>query len=314
MPATISSPCPWRPRVLPPSPLLPLSPPLAGNPTVRLFVKRDDRYAFTPGSPLQGNKVRKLMPLLIRPDLPGQCVVSFGGAYSNHVAALSAAGRRFGFRTRFYIRGEAVSNPVLELARANGAELRFVSRSDYRRKHEPETQCRLGIAPDAWVVPEGGSTPGQLAHAGEAYSETVTQLGHAPDYFCLSAGTGGTAAAVLEAAGPYATRVEVFPALRGEWLRQAILDFLPPEARHLGSRLALHERFAGRGYAKFPPEWRLHRPAGAAASRADIGVPGLPPLEPVYTAKLFSGVLDLMRRDYFPVGSTVVVLHTGGIY
>ena len=237
----------------------------------------------------------------------GCTVVSFGGAYSNHLAALSAAGRQFGFRTRLYVRGDPVRNPTLNYI-AEASELRFVSRADYRRKDDPQWQCSVGISPEDRLIPEGGSTAAAFAASGTVYTETVTQLGRHPDYFCLAAGTGCTAAGVIAAAPP--GTIEVFPALRGAWMRGAINAWLgdsPP-------RWEMVTDYTFGGYAKFPPHWQFHTPSGRLVRLAEIGIPGLPPLEPVYTAKLFTGVLDRIRRGSYPPGATVVLLHTGGIY
>ena len=251
--------------------------------------------------------MRKLLPLLAEVARGERTVVSFGGAYSNHLAALSAAGRRFGFRTRLYVRGDPVRNPVLDYMAA-ASELRFVSRAEYRRKADPGWQRSVGIAAEDLVVPEGGSTGSAVAASGTVYREAVDQLGRHPDYFCVAAGTGCTAAGVIAAAPP--GTVEVFPALRGTWMRDAInsrLGAQPPSWTLLSD-------YTYGGYAKFPGHWRYHTPSGYLVRQADIGVPGLPPLEPVYTAKLFSGVLDRIRRGCYPRGATVVILHTGGIY
>ncbi len=286
--------------------------PAAAAVGVALYCKRDDLYGWERGSPLQGNKVRKLLPLLQRPDLPGRTVVSFGGAYSNHVAALGAAGRRFGFTTRFFIRGEAVRNPMLDQVRKGGSELHFLSRSTYRRKHEPAVLASLGIGPGELLIPEGGTTPAALSTTSEIFREVCTQLGHAPDYLCVSAGTGGTAAGITAAAHGSPTHVEVYPALKGNWMGRQLMYLL--EGREATENLEVVTEYHGGGYGKFLPRWSIHTPPGAGAKRADIGEAGLPPLEPVYTAKLFTGVLDRLVRGCYPAGSEVVVVHTGGIY
>lgn len=274
-----------------------------------LYCKRDDRYARAADSPLQGNKLRKLRPLLERDDLSGRTVRSFGGAYSNHLAALAAAGRTYGFGTHFYVRGEAVTNPTLAYVRSCGSQLTFIDRAAYRRRHEPEFLGRLAVDTTSVWVPEGGTTPAALVPVGEVFTETRQQLGGPPDVFCLSAGTGGTAAGVLRASNP-SCAIEVYPALRGNWMQDALEVLLSPLPPNL--RLVTDYHFGG--YAKFPADWRLYTPPSAIAKRADIGEPGLPPLEPVYTAKLFAGVLDRLRKGVYPPGSTIVVLHTGGIY
>ena len=299
--------------MLPPSPLQRLHHPAATAADVALYCKRDDLYCFTVGSPLQGNKVRKLAPYLANPaSLRDRTIVSFGGAYSNHLAALSAAGSKFGFATRFYVRGEAVNNPTLDYIRHSGSELHFISRSAYRLKNDPTFLATLGLAADDVLLPEGGSTRESLPFAGAAYTETVAALGRPPDVFCLSAGTGCTAAAIVWAAASYPTAVEVFPALRGDWMQSEIERWRPAGIGMDSLRVV--GGYAGGGYGKFPPEWILTTPPGALAKRADIGEPGLPPLEPVYTAKLFAGVLDRLRRGKYVRGSTLVVYHSGGLY
>ncbi|MBB4081066.1 1-aminocyclopropane-1-carboxylate deaminase [Lewinella aquimaris] len=299
--------------MLPPSPLQQIKHPDAVRAGINLWCKRDDLYAWYPGSPLQGNKVRKLWPLLLRSDLPGRTVVSFGGAYSNHVAALAAAGHQFGFATRFYLRGEAVRNPTLDAVLRNGGNLHFISRTDYRLKHDHQFQRELGIVEEEFVIPEGGTSPESLPYTGEVFRETVNQFGAVPpDFFCLSAGTGGTAAGIIGAAADTPCTVEVFPALRGSWMRDEILRHL--EGFSGTPAFTVIDGYHFGGYGRFSPHWKIRTPIGATAKRADIGEPGLPELEPVYTAKLFSGVLDRIRTGAYPRGSTVVVLHTGGIY
>ncbi|MCP9237827.1 1-aminocyclopropane-1-carboxylate deaminase/D-cysteine desulfhydrase [Lewinella sp. JB7] len=299
--------------MLPPSPLQLLRHPAALRAGVTLYCKRDDQYAWDPGSPLQGNKVRKLWPLLSRGDGVGRSVVSFGGAFSNHVAALAAAGARLGFSTRLFIRGEPVDNPTLRSAVDHGAELHFLSRTDYRRKDDPLFLRHLGVRASDVVIPEGGSGAESLTYAGKAFSETVDQLGgRPPDHFCLSAGTGGTAAGVIVAAAGTPCTVEVFPALRGDWMGDEISRRLAGYPYNERYRVITAYHFGG--YGRFSPDWRLYTPPGAVAKRADIGEEGLPELEPVYTAKLFHGVLDRIRAGVYSPGATIVVLHTGGIY
>jgi len=223
------------------SPLQKLTSPAGG---IELWCKRDDLHTSAPGTALQGNKVRKLEPIL--------------------KAALSA----------------------------------------------PVKPVRV------WPVPEGGSGPGAAESVGKLYTEIVGQLGAKPDYICLSAGTGCSAAGVIAAAAPE-TRVEVYPALKGDWMAQEIIGFLPDIE---GKNWACIPDYHFGGYARFPKEWtaqpRLSTSPGtsALAQIADIGEPGLPPLDPVYNAKLFYGVLDRIRKGCYPTGSSLVIVHSGGVY
>ncbi|MTB49587.1 1-aminocyclopropane-1-carboxylate deaminase/D-cysteine desulfhydrase [Lewinella sp. W8] len=301
------------------SPLERLYHPAAGEAGIQLFCKRDDLLSPAPGTALQGNKVRKLAPVLRRalaarrPPL----LVSFGGAYSNHASALATAGKRYHLPVHLFIRGEEVDNPVLDRAVADGATLERISRAEYRQHRDENWRSRqvlrlaqrYDLAPEEiWIIPEGGTSPQAIESVSAIVGEITEALGDAPDYVALSAGTGGTAAGVILAAEAK-TRIEIFPALKGSWMREEINSRLPSPPK--ASWTCIHDHHFG-GYGRFPQEWRI--PSAGFATRADISEPGLPPLEAIYTAKLFSGVLTRIRQGCYPPGSTIVVLHTGGIY
>ncbi len=284
-----------------------------------MFCKRDDLYTLAPGTALQGNKVRKLEGFL-QAALTGDqkpVLVSFGGAYSNHLSALSTAGRLYELRVVLYVRGEEADNPLLDRARADGAYLRHLSRAEYRRKGEEawlkDRQLELALEyrlpiNSIWFIAEGGTCPDSARNVGKLYNEVVDELGALPDYLCLSAGTGGSAAGIIGAAEA-ATRVEVFPALKGNWMADEIRRLLPQNSSDNWTTITDYH-FGG--YGKFPKDWIV--PSEGLAKRAKIGEPDLPPLEPIYTAKLFYGVLDRIRKGDYPPGSSVVVVHSGGIY
>src|SRR5690606_2632408 len=145
-------------RPLLPSPLREAVDGRFGRRGVRLLLKRDDLIH----PELVGNKWRKLAPNL--GEAAGRTVLTFGGAYSNHLRATAAAGRLLGLRTVGVVRGQELAgrplNPSLARCAADGMRLHFVDRSTYRRKTEPETLAavlRAAGAEDAYVVPEGGS-------------------------------------------------------------------------------------------------------------------------------------------------------------
>lgn len=305
-----------RPR---PSPLQNIRHPATDDAGIALYCKRDDLYTLAPGTALQGNKVRKLLPLLEKAlgQTTPPLLVSFGGAYSNHLSALATAGRLYNLPVVIYVRGEEVDNPLLDQARSDGALLIPISRSDYRRKNDAawrEEQRHLlarkhGCVPrDVWFIPEGGTYAAGVANVGKLYHETVAQLGAKPDYLCLSAGTGGTAAGLILAADK-AGQIEIFPALKGNWMQEEIKRWLPPTTTENWQCIADYH-FGG--YGKFPQEWST--PPIGLATLADLNEPGLPPLEPIYSAKLFYGVLERLRTGIYPKGSKVVVVHCGGIY
>ncbi len=301
------------------SPLQPLHLPAAKAQDIALFCKRDDLYTPAPGTALQGNKVRKLEPVLRAAVAakPTPLLVSFGGAYSNHVSALATAGRMYHLPVHLYIRGKEVDNPLLDHAQKEGARLTRLRRSDYRLKQQAEWLDRqlkqlaqqYNLPEGAiWFIPEGGTTVDGARNVGVLYQEVVNELGAPPDFLCISAGTGGSAAGIIQQAAPK-TSIEVYPALKGNWMEAEIKQLLPLGASK--NWTCITDYHFG-GYGKFPREWIF--PAEGMATRADIGVRGLPPLEAVYTAKLFSGVLDRMEQGKYHPGSKVVVVHTGGIY
>lgn len=306
------------PLVVKPGPLELLDHPIARAAGVKLYVKRDDLYSPAPGTALQGNKVRKLLPLLEEVTrLPAKpLLVSFGGAYSNHLSALATAGRLFDTPVVVYVRGEEVDNALLRQAEADGATLIRVSRQAYRQKtaaawlaaRRRELVAQFDVpAERIWFIPEGGTTRQGVAAMAGLHREITHQLGQIPDYVCLSAGTGGTAAGLILAATSV-TKVEVYPALRGNWMAEEIGKWLPAAQ---GVNWSCIPDYHYGGYGKFPAEWIVAAPG--LAKRANIG-PHLPPLEPVYTAKLFSGVLDRIAKGAYRKGGTIVLVHTGGIY
>lgn len=304
---------------LKPSPLQLLNTPIAQAAGIRLYCKRDDLYSPAPGTALQGNKVRKLsgfiQAALAQEQRP--LLMSFGGAFSNHLSALATAGRLYDIPVVIYVRGEEADNVTLRQAESDGAQLVRISRAEYRRKYDDDwlneqrkiLASKYGLpVSDVWPVAEGGTCPGSAKSVGRLYGEVIDQLGEAPDYLCISAGTGGSAAGIILAADP-ATRIEVFPALKGDWMDKEIQGFLPDAvSKNWGCVTDYH--FGG--YGKFPKEWII--PSDGRSKLADIGEPGLPPLEPIYTAKLFYGVLDRIRKGIYPASSKIVVVHTGGIY
>lgn len=285
---------------------------------LELYCKRDDLFTPASGTALQGNKVRKLAPVLRAAFAVKEApvLVSFGGAFSNHLSALSTAGRIYGLRVVIYVRGEEVDNPILQRAERDGATLIRLPRTEYRLKSDQEWLAarreelakKIDIPPSLiWIIPEGGTDPKGLEIIGLLYQEVVGQLGRTPDYLCLSSGTGGTAAGLIAVSDPL-TCVEVYPALKGNWMSAQIGRLLPAGA---SSNWKCIPDYHYGGYGKFPDEWIV--PSSGLAKRAVVGE-GLPPLEPVYTAKLFAGVLDRVRKGLYPQGSSVVVVHTGGIY
>jgi 1-aminocyclopropane-1-carboxylate deaminase len=266
---------------------------------VRLLLKRDDLIH----PDLVGNKWRKLAPNLTA--AAGRPILTFGGAYSNHLRATAAAGRLLGVPTVGVVRGEELAdrplNPSLTRCVADGMRLHFVDRSTYRHKTDPRTLAavlRAADAKDAYVVPEGGSNT--LAVRGcRALGEELR--GHA-DVAAVACGTGGTFAGLAAGLGP-GQRALGIPVLKGGFLTA---DIAALQTQTFGSRRgdwSLDDRFHFGGYARTTPE--LDTFADDFESRHGLAV------ERLYVAKLLYGLVSLTEEAAFQEGTRVVAVITG---
>jgi 1-aminocyclopropane-1-carboxylate deaminase/D-cysteine desulfhydrase-like pyridoxal-dependent ACC family enzyme len=286
--------------------LLPIPHPAAGRQGVRLLLWRDDLV----NPDLPGNKARKLKYNLMAARAQGYaCLLTFGGAYSNHLAAVAAAGRLYGCGTIGLVRGEEHQplNPTLARCHADGMQLHYLDRTTYRRRTEPEflaeMQAQFG---HPYLLPEGGTNA--LALRGVA--ELVGELRQHTDFdaVAVAAGTGGTLAglALGLAEASYPARAVGVAALKGgDFLRADIDALTQAAAGRTLTNYELHTGYHCGGYAKLPPELR----AFIRQFEADFGVL----LDPIYTGKLLAGLLDLIDKGHFASGSTVVAVHTGGL-
>ncbi|MGW5350121.1 1-aminocyclopropane-1-carboxylate deaminase/D-cysteine desulfhydrase [Streptomyces sp. NPDC004031] len=291
-------PSPLAPR--PPSPLTEAEDERLARHGVRLLLKRDD--LVHPALP--GNKFRKLRPNLAAALEQGHdTLLTFGGAYSNHLRAVAAAGRLLGLRTVGVVRGEELAgrplNPSLARAAADGMELDFTDRAAYRRKDTPELIATLLARHGrAYVLPEGGSN----AAAVRGCAELGRELRGAADVVAVACGTGGTLAGL--AAGLDDTQNALgFPVLRGDFLDAEVLRLQQAAYGARRGRWRLEPRFHHGGFARSTPE--------LAAFAADFAERhGLAP-EPVYVAKMLHGVMTLADEGAFPPGTRVAAVITG---
>jgi 1-aminocyclopropane-1-carboxylate deaminase/D-cysteine desulfhydrase-like pyridoxal-dependent ACC family enzyme len=233
-----------------------------------------------------------------------QVILTFGGAYSNHLYATAAAGNALGIRTIGVVRGLDFAEretPTLQFCREQGMQLRFVSREIYRLRHSEEYLADIASEfGDPFMIPEGGTTALALRGISEMVNEVSGQLGQMPHYFATAAGTGGTAAGILSAKAD----VLAFSALKGgEFLNDDIKNLLADETQP--GKLTLFTEYHFGGYAKWNEE--LLRFMESFKNQFEIQ------LEQVYTAKMFYGLFDLIRKSYFAKGSVVVAVHTGGL-
>jgi 1-aminocyclopropane-1-carboxylate deaminase len=283
-----------------PSPLIEVADERLAARGVRLALKRDD--LIHPDLP--GNKYRKLRLNLAAAEAAGQrTLLTFGGAYSNHLRATAAAGRLLGLRTIGIVRGDELAgrplNRSLARAAADGMRLEFIDRATYRRKAEPEVLAALAerYGP-AYVLPEGGSNA--LAVVGAA--ELGRELDGAADVVAVAVGTGGTLAGL--AAGLGRAEAIGFPVLRGGgFLAGEVLRLQRKAFGGRRGRWRLDDRFHHGGYARTTPE--------LDAFAADFAVRhGLRP-DPVYVAKMLHGVHTLAMEGAFRPGTRVAAVITG---
>ncbi|WP_421309638.1 1-aminocyclopropane-1-carboxylate deaminase/D-cysteine desulfhydrase [Aeromonas sp. 603696] len=280
-----------------PSPLHPLHHPLLTRYGVELWCKRDDLIHPT----ISGNKWRKLKYHLLHAREHGKRhLLSFGGAYSNHIHALAAAGCQSGLRTTGIIRGEsdAVSNTTLRDARRWGMDLVFVDRQSYRRRQDPDWLAQFD-APDTLIVPEGGSSP--LAIPGVA--ELVGEVPFSPDLWVLPCASGGTLAGLIAGKQDREQILAIAVLKGGGFIADEVCRLHPAAASIPGWRVALDHHDGG--YAKFSPAlWQWVQDFSAET--------GLP-LEPIYSGKAMWGLFRELAAGRIAPGSKIVFIHTGGM-
>ena len=265
---------------------------------LQLFVKRDDLIHPM----ISGNKWRKLnYNLSVAKEKGKGQLLTFGGAFSNHLIATAAAGKLLGFRTVGVVRGEEPkkwSQTLLD-CKAEEMQLEFVSRSDYRLKNQAlflkQLERKFG---ESFIIPEGGAN--ELGAKG--CKEIIEEIKIPFDFVCCSAGTGTTAAGLLNALDH--ENLLAFSALKGGgYLKNEILSYNTNQLKC--DQLKLLENYHFGGYAKINDEL-------IAFVKHFYNLYHLK-LDLVYTAKLFFGVFDLIQQNYFPKGSRIVLIHSGGL-
>ncbi|MAT55941.1 MAG: 1-aminocyclopropane-1-carboxylate deaminase [Saprospirales bacterium] len=286
-----------------PSPIVEIEDPALVQAGVRIWLKRDDLIH----PHISGNKWRKLKYNIAKAKEKGNTtLLTFGGAYSNHLAATAAAGLEYGFKTIGIVRGERppVLNPTLRFLLDCGMQLHFVSRKDYREK-SPEHWLEV-LALDratTCVLPEGGSNCLALKGCAELPGEVEQQLGFLPDVFFAACGTGATLAGI--AAGLKGrSRAMGVSVLKGDFHRKDVSALLRHCDESAVNWEVLTDYHFG-GYARFDD--RLISFINAFRARHRIR------LDPIYTGKLLFAVFDQVRSGAFPEGTDILVLHSGGL-
>lgn len=250
---------------------------------------------------ISGNKFRKLKYNLLQAKSENQqTLLTFGGAFSSHVAATAFAGKEQGFKTIGIIRGDELrdkifDNPTLQFAQECGMQFKFITREAYRGKTEADFIENLKHEfGDFYLVPEGGTNE----FAVKGCEEILTKEDSEFDFVCCSVGTGGTISGIINSLFPH-QKVLGFPALKGDFLKEDIRKFTRKDnweiitAYHFG------------GYGKVNQE--------LITFINQFYIENKIPLDSIYTAKMVFGVMDLINKNYFPENSKILLIHTGGI-
>tara|TARA_B110000090_G_scaffold104343_1_gene117147 strand:- start:419 stop:1375 length:957 start_codon:yes stop_codon:yes gene_type:complete len=276
--------------------------PILEEKKVELFIKREDLiHPF-----VSGNKFRKLKyNLLEAKKLKKKALLTFGGAYSNHVVATAVAGKLAGFKTFGIIRGDELTknlkqtleeNATLREAHENGMKLQFVTREQYRQKSSfgfiEKMKNKWG---DFYLIPEGGTN----CLAVDGCEEILIDEDSKFDYICSAVGTGGTISGLINSSKKH-QKIIGFPALKGNFLSEEIRKFISRK-----KNWSLQKAYHFGGYAKHTEELIDF----INTFKEETGVL----LDPVYTGKMLFGILDLVKKDTFAEGSKILAIHTGGI-
>lgn len=263
---------------------------------IKLFMKRDDLiHPF-----ISGNKWRKLKHHLSKAKASQKThLVTFGGAFSNHILATAAAGAKFGFQTTAFVRGEEVQNPTLTFCKIFGMQLIFVDRTAYRDKRALY-QSHFGENQETYFIDEGGFGP----EAELGCREIIQELQQNYDHIFCAAGTGATASGIINEIHQQKlkTQFHLIPVLKGgSFLRDEIKPLLLAD-----TDFHLHEGYHFGGYAKTTPQ--LIDFIKDFSSKTGILV------DPVYTGKALFAIQDLASKNTFAKGSKILMIHTGGLF
>ena len=261
-----------------------------------LWMKRDDLI----DPYISGNKWRKLKYILQDAEDKGKKhLVTFGGAYSNHLVATAAAAARAGLKATAFVRGEEVINEMLVLCKLYGMRLIFTDRESYRDKRTCYDKF-FAADPDAYFIDEGGASAEAVAGCTELIGELKNTN---PEHIFCAAGTGTTAAGLLKGiqeAG-LKTKLHIIPVLKGgDFIKEEISNYTT-----LTENLILHTEYHFGGYAKT-------QPALISFMQRFTATHGIL-IDPVYTAKMCFAIEDLTGKNYFRPDEKIIAIHTGGL-
>ena len=260
------------------------------------ILREDEVHPF-----VSGNKFRKLKYTLEDAQQAGaDTLLTFGGAYSNHIAAVAAAGFELGMNTIGVIRGEELlhkihENPTLRFAQEKHMRLHFITRATYKEKTNAsflqELKNQFG---SFYMIPEGGTQALAVQGCEEILSDRTKKF----DYICVPVGTGGTMAGILKASHPHQT-VLGYSALKGDFQQKELEKYTDK------TNFQIIDDYCFGGYAKIDSE--LVRFINEFKQQTQI------PLDPVYVGKMMFGILDGLKNGKFKENSRILAVHTGGL-
>ena len=272
--------------------------PLSFPNNIELYIKREDLLHPI----ISGNKFRKLKYNIQEAKRLGHStLLTFGGAFSNHILAVAGAGAEFGFSTIGVIRGEEIEykiheNPTLIKAQELGMKFYFVSRSDYREKENTNFKEKLQtIFGNFYLIPEGGTNNLAIKGCEEILTKEDKEWF---SHVVCSVGTGGTLSGLINSSNKNQYIIG-FSSLKGSFLSDVIRNFVS------NNNWEINDEYHFGGYGKVSNE--LIDFLNSFYTQTSI------PLDPVYTGKMVFGVLDKIKEGYFPENSKILIIHTGGL-
>ena len=270
---------------------------LGNNQSNFLAIKREDLL----GVGISGNKLRKLKYNIAQAINNGATkVLTFGGAYSNHILAASFIKKYYDIDVIGVIRGEELKNkidqnPTLSLAQKNGMHFHFVTREEYKNKLDPFFLQKLkDIHGSFFLIPEGGTNDLAVKGCEEILNETDNDY----DYVCCSVGTGGTIAGIINSSYKN-QKVIGFSALKGDFLKRDVASLVSK------SNWEIQTDYHFGGYSKVTTELICF----INDFKTQTGVL----LDPIYNGKMMFGIYDLLKKGYFNKNTSILAIHTGGL-
>lgn len=250
---------------------------------------------------ISGNKYHKLKYNIIYALQEGYTkLVTFGGAYSNHILATAVAAKEAGITSVGIIRGEELhksvaTNPTLRMAKEHGMDFHFISREAYRKKENTEFLNKLRVAyPEAYIIPEGGNN----ALAIKGCEDILQPEDESFRIITTAVGTGGTMAGIVKSTLPH-QKVLGYSVLKGTFQQKTLLKYTNK------TNYFITDAYCFGGYAKV--DEGLINFINEFKEETDI------PLDPIYTGKMLYGIRESIKNELFDKNSRILAIHTGGL-